>query len=85
MQDENGTVINTSSKIAEHFNNYFSTIADKLKSQTKLSDQQSNTIKTYKSNLINPVVNSMYLNPSHPAEINDTINCLKTKTTSKPI
>ena len=51
LQDENGTNINKPADVAELFNNYFSTIADKLKSQIDNNNVPSNLTQSYKSTL----------------------------------
>ena len=79
LYDDYGNIVNYPQEIAEKFNNYFSTIADKLKSQTCTSENLVNNHKTF---MCNPVSNSIYLMPTHATEINDTINSLKLKTTS---
>lgn len=82
LQDDNGTVISNPADVAEQFNNYFSTIAEKLKEQIHNNTNPLGPTHSYQSHLKDPVVNSIYLQPSHPGEITETINSLKLKTTS---
>ena len=79
LKNENGDIISSPTEVAEHFNHYFSTIADKLKEQTTDNDIHSHN---YRSTLRDPCINSIYLTPSHPLEINETIAALKLKSTS---
>ena len=82
LKTDNGTFISSPTEVAEYFNNYFSTVADKLKSQTNNNVNQHTHFNNYRSTLKDPSVNSIYLAPSHPLEINDIIAALKLKSTS---
>ena len=80
LKDGNDTIISKPVDVAKQFNNYFSTIAEELKS--KIVNETSFSSHNYKTTLKDPVIDSIYLTPSHPVEINETINSLKLKTTS---
>ena len=71
------TVISSKTKIADEFNDYFCTIAEKLKQGIACS-KNMNTDKY----LSNKVENTMYLTDTTPMEINDIIKNFKNKTTS---
>ena len=78
LQDSDGTTTNKPADVAQQFNNYFSTIAENLKAKISNNDAPNN----FQSSLKNPVADSMYIIPSHPEEILNTISALKLKTTS---
>ena len=77
--DDNGTVINTPSAIAESFNDYFVNIASKLKESTNHdTGQDPNAFTEF---LREPVSNSMYLKPADQGEVHQIIKNFKNKTT----
>ena len=80
MQDCDGKFASTPQTIAEKFNDYFATIAEKLKSKISTNigyDYQFMDInsKTY-------ISNSIYLAPTNSTEISQIIDSLKVKATA---
>ena len=76
--DPNGTVINTPSKIAENFNNFFAYIAGNLKEE---NDRNLTGSHDHNQFLKNTVSNSIYLNQVTSDEIYNIINNFKNKST----
>ena len=76
--DPNGTVIDTPSKIAENFNNFFANIAGNLKEENNRNLTGSHDHNHF---LENPVSNSIYLNQVTSDEIYNIINNFKNKYT----
>ena len=68
--DPNGTVINTPSKIAENFNNFFANIAGNLKEENNRNLTGSHDHNQF---LKNTVSNSIYLNQVTSDEIYNII------------
>ena len=58
LQDDDGNMLKDPEKVANEFNNYFTTIADKLKTKTHTT---GNLFNTHRAFLKNPVHNSIYL------------------------
>ena len=80
LYDDNGCLIKSPSDVAEKFNTYFTSIAERLKSQTRTNfDRQSSDHTIF---MKNPLNNSIFINPTHPEEVNNIINSLKNKSTS---
>ena len=76
--DSDGTVTNKPIEIAEKFNEYFSSIAKKLK-----QENLANTEQVYHDTFLNnSTINSIYLRPVEPDEINEIIKGFKNKSTS---
>ena len=78
LKDSSGNTISDSSEVAERFNKYYSTIADKLKSESTTTNCGNN----FASNLKDPVSDTFHLNPTTPSEVVTIINDLKNKATS---
>ena len=78
LKDSSGNTISDSSEVAERFNKYYSTIADKLKSESNTSNSGTN----FATNLKDPVSDTIHLNPTTPSEVVTIINELKNKATS---
>lgn len=78
LQDCGGVNICKPVDVAQKFNDYFSTIAENLKVNIVNNDPSQN----FQTWLKDPVPDSMYITPTHPDEINNTIGSLKLKTTS---
>ena len=81
LKDDNGNVTNNSTLVAEQFNRYFTTIADRLKTHTD-TDELPNSNYNYKSTMTNENPNSIFLNPSSSSEVENIIDSLKVKATS---
>ena len=79
LKDDNGNVTSNPSDIAEQFNCYFTTIADRLKTQTETDGRSADS---YNTTMRNENPNSIFLNPSSPSEVNSIINSLQVKATS---
>lgn len=79
LKDDTGNITSNPTDVAEQFNQYFTTIADRLKTQTATDNDPSSD---YKSTLSDEVPNTLFLNPSSPSEVNDIINSLHNKVTS---
>ena len=79
LKDHNGNLVNNPKSVAENFNEYFTTIADKLKAQIQ-TDQLST--QDYRDTLTDEISGSIFLHPTHPLEIDKTISSLKLKSTS---
>ena len=79
LKDSAGNLVKDPKSIAENFNEYFTTIADKLKAEIP-RDQDPNY--DYKNTLTDEVPDTIYLNPTHPLEIDKTIKSLKLRSTS---
>lgn len=83
LRDDNGTTVTNPAVVAERFNDYFSTIAEKLKSKiVQNNTNPSYSTHSYDTYLNDPVVDSIYLTPTYSVEVNATIDSLKVKTTS---
>ena len=79
--DKDGTVINTPSAIAEHFNEYFSNIATTLKNDINNRAGHTESTNGYVNFLRQPVQNSIYIRKTNPQEIFEVIKKLKNKST----
>lgn len=79
LHQDNGNKITNPKDVAEKFNQYFATIAEKLKENIN-TENHSGT--SFKSNLPTPIVNSMYITPTDPIEVRLTIMSFKLKSTS---
>ncbi len=79
--DDNGTVINTPSAIAECFNDYFANIATNMKESIKDNTGPDVGSDTFTEFLHGPVSNSMYLKPADPGEVHQIIKNFKNKAT----
>ena len=79
LQDDVGNMLCDPKKVAEKFNTYFTTIADKLKTQTHTTE---NLFNTHTAFLKTPVQSSIYITPTNPTEVDDIILSLKPKSTS---
>ena len=79
LKDSNGKSTKDPKAVAEKFNDYFSTIADKLKS--KIPPHDDTTID-HKTTLMGGVAGSLFLSPTCPYELEKTIGSLKLKCTS---
>ena len=77
LRSPDGTQISPQAT-ATIFNDYFTTIAEKLK--TKTQDGQKNSTN-FTENLRNRISHSMYVSPTCPTEISNHILSLKNKTT----
>ena len=79
LKDQNGNLVNNPKSVAEHFNDYFTTIADKLKAQIQTDP---NSTQDYSNTLTDGSPGSIFLHPVHPLELEKTISSLKLKSTS---
>lgn len=79
LKDPNGNVIKKPELVAEKFNDYFTTIAEKLKAQIP---SENDPAYNHFTMLKDPVPESIFLKPTHPLEIEKTINSLKLRSTS---
>ena len=75
--DKDGTVINTPSAIAEHFNEYFSNIATTLKNDINNRAGHTESTNGYVNFLRQPVQNSIYIRKTNPQEIFEVIKKVK--------
>ena len=85
LKDDNGNVTSDPKTVAETFNVYFTTIADKLKKNIRVSsetDTDTDSSTDYTDTLTDSVLNSIYLEHTSPTEIENHINSLKNKATS---
>ena len=82
LNDNDGNVISDPLHVAENFNNFFSTIAKKLKFKLDQNHSNRGVSDQFTSYLTDPVTKSIFLTPTCPLEINGIINALKLKTTS---
>ncbi len=79
LKDANGDLIKNPTTVAEKFNDYFTTIADKLKSQIATD---SDSTYDHRTMLSGSVPGSLFLKPTHAMEIDQVIKSLKLKCTS---
>ena len=79
LKGPNGTTIKNPTAVAEKFNEYFTTIADELKSKIPTHNDPNTDHST---NLAGGAVGSLFLNPTCPYEIDKIIGSLKLKCTS---
>ena len=77
LVDKDGNVASNPSEISEKFNEYFSNIAENLKS--KICDHEDD--RSYEAFLNDPVPLSIFLKPADNAEIRNIIKKLKNKST----
>ena len=75
LQDAYGQTITSQTAVAEKFNEYFCEIASNLKPDTQSQSSHEHFLN-------NPCKNSIYLSPTDPTEVSDTIKSLKLKATS---
>ncbi len=81
LKDSAGNLISDPTEVAENFNNYFATIAEKLKVNVN-NNTDSDTDSDYKTPLTDPVENTIFLTPTFSLEIENIINKFKLKATS---
>jgi len=79
LKKVDGTMINSDTDVADHFNTYFSNIATKIKEQ--ISARTTFDPGGHKIYMNDPVAHSMFISPTDPAEIQRIICSLKNKTT----
>ena len=83
LKDSAGNQISDPLEVAENFNNYFATIAEKLKGNI---DENENVIgqplNDYKQAMTDQVESSIFLKPTFSLEISNIINSFKLKATS---
>lgn len=79
LHDDNGTLLKSSSEVAEKFNNYFTNIAANLKS--KISARSAQDPTGFREFLNNPSQHSIYLRPVEPGEVHNIIMNFKNKAT----
>ena len=79
LTDSDGRLITEPLLVAEKFNDYFSGIADTLKADIRINNQHNHSHMSF---LGSPSTQSIFINPTHPVEINKIILSLKNKTTS---
>ena len=78
LLDNTGSAISSPSKISEFMNDYFVTVAPKLKQNVHNSNLNNSN---YLDNLPSPPLSSMFLSPTTPKEISDIISKLQNKCT----
>lgn len=77
----NNTVLTDSKSIANAFNNYFSTIGPNLAANIPNVNM---SFYNFLSNLSSPQLNSFYLSPTNPAEIEQIIGNLNPNKATGP-
>ena len=75
LQDANGQLLKKPCEVADKFNTYFTSIAEKLKSE-------NNSDTNHKLFMTDPSVNSITIRPTNQTELTDIITSLKNKATS---
>ena len=79
LHDNNGNIINTPRAVAEKFNEYFVSIAAKLKDD--ISSRNNFNPNDFNKFLTAPVHNSIFLSPIEGSEVSGIIHNLKNKAT----
>ena len=79
LKDSYGNIEKNPQNVAEKFNEYFTTIADNLKAQIPTDPDST---YDYTTTLTDGVPDTLFLNPTHPLEIESTIKSLKLRSTS---
>ena len=79
LKDRDGTIISSDKAVAERFNDYFSSIAANIK--TQIAARHTFDPGGFKQYLGRPCTNSMFLRPTSPREVQETISKLKNKST----
>ena len=79
LKDKDGNIVSSNSHVAEMFNEYFSNIANNLKSH--ISARTIFDPGGYEQFLTGRVANTIYLQPADVSEVFETINKLKIKAT----
>ena len=81
ITDCDGTTATTPESIADSFNNYFSTVACKLKNSSFANDPENANSDNYQKFLKGPVARSMYLESVNAGEVYKIIQSFKNKST----
>ena len=79
IYDENGNACTNPHSIADNFNDYFSNIASKLKSE--INTRSAVSPGNFENFLKKPVTNTIYIKPVEADEIHDIVKNLKNKAT----